>query len=270
MIFATGDTHGDFRRFSNQNFPEQKNMDRNDIVLIAGDFGGIWEQTQPHPLRNEYDRLKGIKHEEADLDLFAQRNCTFCFVLGNHENWNRFDSDEFPIVDFYGGKAHKLRDNVYHLMSGYVFDFNGYTVYAFGGASSHDIYEGIFDLTQYPDIETAKRKLRKWRREKMYFRIKDFSWWERECMPTDEEIDCGWKNLEEHGNSVDLVLTHCLPQSVASVMSMGEYKPDNVTRYLQMISETVKFKNWICGHYHMNKTILGKFHVLYEQIIQIH
>ena len=209
MLYATGDTHSNFSRFTKHIFPEQEEMTRNDIVFIAGDFGGIWAPKESSPFIPERDRIKRLKTEDFELDTLAGRNPTFCYVLGNHENWNRYDSDEFPVVDFHGGKAHKIRENIYQLMSGYVFDFDGYTVYAFGGASSHDISEGIFDVNNYPDVETAKRQLKKWRKEKMYFRIKDVSWWERECMPTDEEIVRGWENLEKHNNHVNLVLTHC-------------------------------------------------------------
>ena len=270
MIFATGDTHSDFHRFSTKNFPEQKQMTRDDIVLIAGDFGGIWTPAEPHPLIAECNRINQLDTENYNLDWLSSKTPTFCYVLGNHENWNRYDSDEFPVVDFYGGKAHKIRENVFHLMSGYVFNFNGYKVYAFGGASSHDIIEGILDRADYETDQAFKNAYNKWKKEKYLFRVKDLSWWERETKPTEEEIQRGWENLEKNGNQVDLILTHCLPQSIASLISHGLYKPDNVTRYLQMVSETVSFKNWICGHYHMNETVLGKFHILYEQIVQIH
>ena len=33
-IFISGDTHGDFRRFSSQYFLEGKNLNRNDYVII--------------------------------------------------------------------------------------------------------------------------------------------------------------------------------------------------------------------------------------------
>ena len=84
MIYATGDTHASFQRFNMEIFPEQKTMNRNDIVLIAGDFGGIWAQTEPHPLRPERGRQKGLKNENYRLDWLQEKNCTFCYVLGNH------------------------------------------------------------------------------------------------------------------------------------------------------------------------------------------
>ena len=43
MVFATGDTHGNFLRFRPENFPEQENMTKNDYVIICGDFGGVWD-----------------------------------------------------------------------------------------------------------------------------------------------------------------------------------------------------------------------------------
>ena len=39
MIYITGDTHAQFNRFSTKHFPEQKNMTRDDYVIICGDFG---------------------------------------------------------------------------------------------------------------------------------------------------------------------------------------------------------------------------------------
>ena len=43
MIYITGDTHGGFQRFTTGNFPQQKQMGRNDYVIICGDFGGVWD-----------------------------------------------------------------------------------------------------------------------------------------------------------------------------------------------------------------------------------
>ena len=41
MVFVTGDCHAEFNKFSTKNFPEQKGMTRDDIVIVCGDFG-IW------------------------------------------------------------------------------------------------------------------------------------------------------------------------------------------------------------------------------------
>ena len=46
VIFMTGDTHGDFGRFSARAFPEQKHLSKDDYVIICGDFGGIWDGSE--------------------------------------------------------------------------------------------------------------------------------------------------------------------------------------------------------------------------------
>ena len=53
-IYVTGDTHGSqshgmysidgfMHRFNTASFPEQKDMGKEDYVIICGDFGGIWD-----------------------------------------------------------------------------------------------------------------------------------------------------------------------------------------------------------------------------------
>ncbi len=51
-IYITGDCHGDFQRFTTRNFPQLKGLGRDDYVILAGDFGGVWagEQTDGYKL----------------------------------------------------------------------------------------------------------------------------------------------------------------------------------------------------------------------------
>ena len=44
MIFVTGDIHGEPKRLSMENFPEQKEMCREDYVIICGDFGLVFAE----------------------------------------------------------------------------------------------------------------------------------------------------------------------------------------------------------------------------------
>ena len=41
MIYITGDCHQNFERFNMSIFPEQKEMTKDDFVIICGDFGGV-------------------------------------------------------------------------------------------------------------------------------------------------------------------------------------------------------------------------------------
>lgn len=38
MIYATGDTHGNFQRFDAKYFPEQAGMTKDDYMIICGDY----------------------------------------------------------------------------------------------------------------------------------------------------------------------------------------------------------------------------------------
>lgn len=43
MIYITGDIHGSPERLGVHSFYEQKETTRDDIVIICGDFGMVWE-----------------------------------------------------------------------------------------------------------------------------------------------------------------------------------------------------------------------------------
>ena len=44
MIFVTGDIHGEPKRLDTENFPEQKELCREDYVIICGDFGLVFAE----------------------------------------------------------------------------------------------------------------------------------------------------------------------------------------------------------------------------------
>lgn len=250
MIYLTGDIHGDPRRLNTKVFTEQKEMTRDDFVIILGDFGLIWGDTA---------------EERYWLDWLNEKPFTTLFIDGNHENFDMLS--KYPVVDFHGGKAHKIKDNIYHLIRGYIFDICDKKIFAFGGAQSHDIQDGILDPDKFEDeIEFRKEYYRLYKSRKM-FRVKGFSWWEQE-MPNEEEMERGKQSLEKALYKVDYVISHCAPQEVASVI--GYTERDKLTWYFnELLWNGLQFDRWFFGHYHDNKQIMGKFILLYEQIIRI-
>ena len=86
MIFVTGDCHGNFERFKPEYFPEQAQMTKRDIVICAGDFGGVWF---------------GDGRDEAALDWLESLPFTLAFVCGNHENYDALE--RYPVKDWHGG-----------------------------------------------------------------------------------------------------------------------------------------------------------------------
>ena len=254
MIYVTGDTHARLNRFSSDNFPEQKDLTRDDFVIVCGDFGGVWTYQE------------STNEEKYWLDWLSKKNFTLLFVDGNHENFDRLKN--FPVVNFHGGKAHKIRDNVFHLMRGYVFELEGKKFFAFGGARSHDIDDGILNLEDYDSLLSLVNDYKTRTMFGQMLRINHMSWWKEE-LPQKYEMDRGLKNLEKTGFKVDFVLSHCLPQSVQSYL--GYRGSDRLTRYFESLinEKNLQFDRWYCGHYHREEQALGKFVVKYHSIERI-
>ena len=253
-IWVTGDIHGNPQRLSSDIFTEQKEMTKNDTVIILGDFGLVWDFTGEN------------KTEKYWLDWLEKKPFTTVFIDGNHDNFDRLD--KYPVEEWHGGKVNFIRPSVIHLMRGQVFNIEDRTFFAFGGASSHDISSGILEPDD-PDFKEKKRKLDN--NPFALYRINHMSWWERE-LPNEEELKEGLINLEKHDNKVDYIITHCPYTSLLRQMDGGSglYQSDRLTDYLQEIKQTVEYKHWLFGHMHINKTFhWEKSSCLYEQIIRI-
>lgn len=113
--------------------------EKDDCVIITGDFGGIWD---------------GGTEERHWLDWMEAKSFTTLFVSGNHENFDMLA--ELPIEDWHGGNVQRIRPSVIHLLRGQIYDIQGKTFFTMGGGSSHDIDGGILE----PDDPQFKRKCR--------------------------------------------------------------------------------------------------------------
>lgn len=248
MIFITGDTHGDVRRFNNNSFYEQKEMTKDDYVIILGDFGMVWDYNGES------------RYEKYWLDWLDEKPFTTLFIDGNHENYDRLDAME--VEQWHGGKVHKVRPSVIHLMRGQVFDIEGLKVFTFGGASSHDIKDGV--------LESGDPRIKIWSKDyDKLFRINKMSWWDRE-LPSEAEMEEGRQNLDKIDWTVDFILTHCTSASTTAVIGVGNYGQDILTKYLQEIKEKLTYKKWFFGHHHIDKVISAEEICLFEQIVQVH
>lgn len=249
-VWITGDCHGDFKRFGNNHFKEAK---EGDIVIILGDFGGVWDVIPSN-------------EEIYWLNWLNEKPFTTLFVDGNHENFDRLNT--YPVVDLFGGKAHKIKDKIYHLIRGNIYEIEGKKFFAFGGASSHDIDDGILDPKAYMNIEDFKNIYHSWAKQGKMFRVRGFSWWDEE-LPTDEELVFAERTLEENNYEVDYVISHCCPQEIASLHSNGLYKSDKLTLWFNDIAQKLKFNHWYFGHYHEEADYYSKFHMRYYRIERI-
>ena len=53
-----------------------------------------------------------------------------------------------------------------------------------------------------------KRKRKRAIKKGLPFRVNHLSWWKEE-LPTMEEMEEGYKNLKNHSDKVDYIITHC-------------------------------------------------------------
>ena len=96
-------------------FPEQKEMTKDDFVIICGDFGGVWNKGEEN------------KEETMLMDWLDCKFFTTLFVDGNHENFDRLY--DYPVEEWHGGKVHKIRPSVIHLMRGQIFEIDGKSIF---------------------------------------------------------------------------------------------------------------------------------------------
>lgn len=255
MIYITGDTHSDVKRFSTSAFPEQKEMTKDDYLIILGDFGLVWDKEE-----SEYEKYW--------LDWLENKPFTTLFIDGNHENFDRLN--KYKTENWKDGKINRIRQSVIHLKRGYVFNIDGTKIFAFGGARSHDIDDGI--------LKPGDPRIKEWNKHNyMGYRSKRFrvlreSWWPQE-MPDKKERERGLANLEKNDFKVDFILTHDMPTSTltlyCALYAGFQAKPDILEDYLDDIRSKTEYKRWFCGHYHDERNITPQEAVLYYQIVRI-
>lgn len=251
-IFVTGDCHGDLRKFNTKNFPQQSALDKDDYVIICGDFGVIW------------DIGWESKHEVNWLKWLEDKPYTTLFVDGNHENFDRLNG--YPVKEWNGGLVHEIRPSVLHLMRGQIFNIAGKSIFTMGGASSHDIDGGILD-TEDPEFKRKKKSLE---RDYIPYRIRHLSWWDEE-LPNDKEYDTASANLEKAGFKVDYIISHCCASSTQDILceTYGGYQTDALTDFFNLVKERCQFKKWYFGHYHDDCIVSARENLLYTQVIEL-
>ena len=227
MVFITGDTHGlqDFHklhRFAGLH-PE---LTKEDFMIVAGDFGAVWSE----------DTLC------TNLRYYSDLPFTVLFVDGNHENFDLLSS--YPEEEWHGGKVHRIRRDVLHLMRGQVFEIAGKTFFTFGGATS---------------IDKA-------------YRIAGRSWWAQE-VPTLADLDEGLKNLKRYGNKVDYIVTHACGERPLAYPKLRQASRLKIScpevAMLTNLENSVAFGHWYFGHYHTDAKLGEKYTALYDNIEEI-
>lgn len=234
MIYITGDIHGafDIHKINPDEFIPGRTLTSEDTVLICGDFGCIWD---------------GGSSDRFWLNWLESLPWNTVFIDGNHENFDVLNS--YPVEEWNKGKVHKIRSNIFHLMRGEVYEFEGHTWLAFGGGFSHD----------------------------RPYRTEGKTWWKAE-LPTVEEVENAHKNLEKYNWNVDYILSHDVyashPYASKYNNTLSDYDENqvNIQDALEEIRKKTNYNIWFSGHYHDDALCLtdGKpSYVIYNDVVKL-
>lgn len=226
MIIITGDVHGELGRFSDKLIPSETALTEKDFVIICGDFGFVFFNNEPEGSIPDLQK-------KAELDSLEEKPYTILFVDGNHENFNALS--KYPEELWNGGRVHRIRKNVLHLMRGQVFTIEGKTFFTLGGAFSTD----------------------------RLIRELNHSFWNEE-IPSSREIEEARESLARYGYSVDYVLTHQCPPAVITEIFHESPKREELEflGHLNDFAELISFDRWFFGHWHRDMS-LGRYRALY-------
>lgn len=224
MVYITGDTHGDISWFKNSKL---KKLSEKDILIVCGDFGFLWNPQDPK--------------EQKNLEMLKSKKFTICFVDGVHENFDLLNA--YTPYRWKGGNAHKIADNIYHLMRGEIFTLDNKTFFVMGGGESDD------------------RNMRE----------EGVSWWEDE-MPNGEEIKNAEDNLKDAGYSVNYILTYEAPAIAKDFLKLHTNEAARISplnNYLQELTKDVQYYHWYFGSLHTDMQISKKMTAVFNQIHEI-
>lgn len=223
MIFVTGDTHGDISWFKN---PRLKKLGEKDTLIVCGDFGFLWDKSEK---------------QKKNLETLKSKKYTICFVDGAHENFDIVNS--YTPYRWKGGNAHKIADNIFHLMRGEVFTLEEKTFFVMGGGESDDR-----DMRE-PGI----------------------SWWEEE-MPSAEEIKNAEDNLKFNDFKVNYILTYEAPAMAKDFLNLHTNQASAMSplnTYLQELMKNVEYYHWYFGSLHTDKEITSRMTAVFNKIYEL-
>ena len=208
---------------------------KDDTIVILGDVGA-----------NYFGDLRDNKLKEA----FARLEPTIFCIHGNHEirPWN---IPTYKTKEWNGGTVwyEEKYPNILFAKDGEIFDIEGTKHLVIGGAYSVD---------------------------KFYRLSHDCGWWEDE-QPSEKIKQYVEQQIKE--KEFDVILSHTCPFQYEPIETflpgIAQSNVDTSTEeWLDKIEESVNYKAWYCGHWHINKRI-DRIHFLFHcfetnQDLEIH
>jgi len=208
-------------------FCRRMNLTREDIIVLLGDVGAnYYGDKQDLELKHALKRVKP----------------TFLCIHGNHE-MRPATIPSYEMKEWNGGQVWYEPEfpNILFAKDGEIFTLDGMKHLVIGGAYSVD---------------------------KFYRLRKGFAWWPDE-QPNDEIK--AYVEQQIKTQSIDVILSHTCPfkyEPVEAFLPMVDQSTVDTSteQWLDHIEETYDYKQWLCGHWHINKRI-DKMQFLFHDFI---
>ena len=226
-IYITGDKHGTMLPIFG--LAENNEISADDVLLITGDAGFVWDETYPKTVASLEKAFPG----------------TIAFVDGNHENHDLLNALE--ISEWNGGRVHAVGTRTFHMMRGEVFTIHGQKIFAFGGARSSDKndrrVEGVSwwsaEEPTAEEIAYGEAQLKEHLMELDYIITHEPPLFAREYVPRKLPLDEDYR----------------LPAVLDEWYALAETAPN--------------LKKWYFGHVHTDRRITPKLRCLYNEILHL-
>lgn len=227
-VYVTGDTHGNFDRIKKW-CDEQGDLTVDDVLIILGDAGiNYYQNTRDMILKQEISSMPITLLCLHGNHEERPENC-FGYTLEHVEelNCDCWIQEIFPNIIF--PKDGKMT-------------INGTKFLLMGGAYS---------------VDKPLRQLYGW------------PWFESEQM-SDQEMD-RIREIVKEDPEYDFVLTHTCPMKYEPthlfMKGVNQSKVDKrMERFLDEIEETVRYKQWLFGHYHADEKLDNNFILYFNRI----
>lgn len=215
MFYITGDTHRDFAHV--QVFCKRFDTTKDDTLIILGDAG--------------INYFGGMKDYWFKVQLDKLPLTLFC-VHGNHEQ--RPETLGYAQTEWHGGIVYTEPEfpGLLFAKDGEVYEIEGKKCIVIGGAYSIDKHHRIAN---------------------------DWGWWSDE-QPSEEIKRRVEQRLESENWKIDAVFSHTCPLKYEPrEVFIPEFDQSGVDKsteqWLDAIEEKLDYRQWYCGHYHVNKVI---------------
>lgn len=225
-IYLTGDTHANVRRLL---IIDDSEMTKDDIVIVLGDFGVIWE--------------KDSQMTDTVLELLSEKNFTLAFLDGNHENFPEIARLEKETY-WNGGKIGLLPYGIIHLLRGEIYNINGRIIGVCGGANSIDLWHRTEGISWWREEEITDN---------------DIDNFMAAANKYNNKIDM----MLSHDAPASMIPIIKLYSGVND----GDISDSQIQ--LEKINQEINIDKWYFGHWHIDKVIDDKFECLYKKIKEV-